>query len=101
LLTALNGLGRETSVFAVLAAYDRTALGELASRPRIPGSAVAVLLRPWTWFGPEASVAGDETWQAAADAMRTAGWRVVAAEHGDELADLWPALLSTRAGLRR
>jgi uncharacterized protein (DUF58 family) len=101
LLTALNGLGRETSVFAVLAAYDQAALAELASRPRVPGTAVAVMVRPWTWSGPEANVGGEETWQAAADAMRAAGWRVVAAERGDELTELWPALLSNRAGLRR
>jgi uncharacterized protein (DUF58 family) len=100
LLTALNGLGRETSVFAVLSAYDRTALAELASRPRTPGSAVALLIRAWTWNSPDEYLVGEEVWQVAADALRAAGWRVVAAGAGDELVDLWPALLSTRVGRR-
>jgi uncharacterized protein (DUF58 family) len=100
LLTALNGLGRETSVFAVLAAYDQIALTELAARPRVPGSAVAVLTRPWSWDSAERNLLGEAVWQVAADAMRASGWRVVGANAGDELGTLWPALLSTRAGAR-
>jgi uncharacterized protein (DUF58 family) len=101
LLTALNGLGRETSVFAILAAYDQAALTELAAHPRVPGSAVALLIRPWTWESTERNLVGEETWQVAADAMRAAGWRVVGASGGDELGKLWPALLSTRVGVQR
>jgi uncharacterized protein (DUF58 family) len=101
LLTALNGLGRETSVFAILAAYDQAALTELALHPRVPGSAVALLIRPWTWDSTERNLVGEETWQVAADAMRAAGWRVVGAGGGDELGKLWPALLSTRVGVQR
>jgi uncharacterized protein (DUF58 family) len=101
LLTALNGLGRETSVFAVLAAYDRAALAEIAGRPRLPGSAVALLLKPWTWSVSSQSLPGEEVWHAASESLRAAGWRVVGAEAGAELSELWPQLLSSRAGVRR
>jgi uncharacterized protein (DUF58 family) len=99
LLTSLNGLGRETSVFAILAAYDQAALTEVAAHPRLPGSAVAVLMRPWTWMTADRDLAREEVWHAAADALRVAGWRVVGADVGDDIAELWPTLLSMRPGV--
>jgi len=100
LLTVLNGLGRETSVFAILAAADRAALTDLAARPRLPGSAVALLLRPWTWTQDERNLLGEEVWHEVAESLRAAGWRVVAADSSDELSDLWPTLLSPRHAAR-
>jgi len=98
LLSALRGLGRESSVFAVFAAYDGNALAQLAARPRMPGSAVALLLRPWTWTSPTNDRGGNAVWVATDAKLRSAGWRVVAVDATDDLTQLWPQLLSSRAG---
>jgi uncharacterized protein (DUF58 family) len=99
---AVNNIGRESSVFAVLAAFDRGGIGELTLRPRLPGSAVALLLRPWTFDG--SGVASSDAvrsaelegaWQSAAQALRASGWRVVGADGGQSLVELWPSMLST------
>jgi hypothetical protein len=89
----------------VLSTADQGSIGELALRPRLPGSAVALLLRPWT-FASRAmpavpSTRWDAQWLAGAEALRASGWRVVAVEGGDELPSLWPDLLATTTGIRR
>lgn len=102
LAAALTGLGRDASVFAILGAAVHAPIVELLGRPRMPGSSVALLLRSWTWTSASArDLLREEAWQATADSLRTAGWRVVPAEAGDELADLWPRLLSVRAVAQR
>jgi uncharacterized protein (DUF58 family) len=101
LADALNSLGRDAAVFAILAAVDRTSLAELAVRPRLPGSAVALLLRPWTWIGSGRNIAAEASWQESADTLRAAGWRVLGVAAHDELADLWPTLLARPSGLYR
>ncbi|MDQ2958724.1 MAG: DUF58 domain-containing protein, partial [Actinomycetota bacterium] len=98
LATALTGLGRDASVFAILAANPHAPITELLGRPRIPGSSVALLLRPWTWLGGTTrDLIREESWQSTADSLRSAGWRVVSAEQDTELSELWPLLLSARA----
>ncbi|MCW2541331.1 MAG: hypothetical protein JWN95_3056 [Frankiales bacterium] len=95
---AMAGIGRDASVFAVLAATERGSLNQLLARPRPPGSAVALLLRPWT-FDADGSRAthrdlrAEADWLRSAEALHTAGWRVVAAEGGDEIEQLWSLLL--------
>ena len=42
----------------------------------------------------------EAAWQSSADTLRAAGWRVVPAEAGDEIAELWPSLLSAARGER-
>lgn len=101
LSAALNGLGRDAAVFAVLAATPKASVSGLLSRPRMPGSAVALLLRPWTWTGNTQDLLAEAAWQSSADVLRAAGWRVVPAEAGDEVAELWPSLLSARAAVAR
>lgn len=102
LATALTGLGRDASVFAVLGAATHAPVSELLARPRLPGSSVAVLLRGWTWSATGSrDLLREEAWQATADALRTAGWRVVPAEADSELSELWPRLLSVRAVAKR
>ncbi|HTZ45200.1 MAG TPA: DUF58 domain-containing protein [Jatrophihabitans sp.] len=101
LATALSNLGRDASVFAVLGVAPHAPLAELLGRPRLPGSSVALLLRSWTWAGIGRDQLREEGWQASADALRAAGWRVVPAEAGSDLAELWPRLLATRAGAGR
>jgi uncharacterized protein (DUF58 family) len=115
LADAVAGLGRDASTFAVLAALDRGPIKGLANRPRMPGSAVALLLRPWTFTAGTVgtaghvgavgtggtvgrNVAGEAAWHEAADALRGGGWRVVGVAGGDELATLWPTLLASRVG---
>ena len=101
LAAALTGLGREASVFAVLAATPKSSIAELLSPTRVPGSAVALLLRPWTWSESAADRLAEESWQSAADALRAAGWRVVGVDVDDVLDELWPALLASRTAARR
>lgn len=102
LATALGGLGRDASTFAILGAAPHAPISELVSRPRPPGTSVALLLRTWTWAaGEHRDLLREESWQASADALRSAGWRVVPAESGDDLADLWPRMLNVRAGVKR
>ena len=105
LADALNNLGRDASVLAVLCSSDARSLSEFVVRPRLPGSAVVLLLKPWTFRKP--AVDGeelrllDEEWQTAADSLRAGGWRVVAAEAESKLPELWPLLLASTGGLRR
>ncbi len=102
LATALTGLGRDASTFAILAASPHTSVSELLGRPRMPGSSVVLLLRPWSWLGDSArDLLREESWQATADSLRIAGWRVVPADRESDLAELWPRLLSVRAAARR
>ncbi len=101
LSAALNGLGRDAAVFAVLAATPKASVSGLLSRPRMPGSSVALLLRPWTWTGNTQDLLAEAAWQSSADVLRAAGWRVVPAEAGNEIAELWPSLLSARAAVAR
>lgn len=101
LAAALNGLGRDAAVFAVLAASPKSSIGGLLGRPQSPGSAVALLLRPWTWNSETRDLLAEAAWQTTADALRAAGWRVVSAEAGDDVGDLWPSLLSARVGSAR
>ncbi len=101
LAAALSGLGRDASVFALLGAAPHAPISELVSRPRLPGSSVALLLRSWTWAGSGArDQLREESWQASAEALRAAGWRVVPAESGSDLAELWPRLLAVRSEAR-
>jgi hypothetical protein len=71
----------------------------------MPGSAVALLLRPWTFAGIDDQVGGniadEAAWHEAANALRGGGWRVVGVSGGDELATLWPTLLASRVGTPR
>lgn len=101
LVTALTGLGRESSVFAILAATPKSSVGELLVKPQLPGSAVALLLRPWTWAGGGRDALSEAAWQSTAESLRASGWRVLPVEAGDELAELWPTLLTTRQAVSR
>lgn len=101
LVTALTGLGRDSSVFAILAATPKSSLGELLVKPQLPGSAVALLLRPWTWAGGGRDGLSETAWQTTAESLRASGWRVLPVQAGDELAELWPTLLTTRPAVLR
>ncbi len=102
LATALGGLGRDASTFALLGTAPHTPISELVDRPRPPGTSVALLLKTWTWTsGAERDPLREETWQSNAETLRSAGWRVVPAEAGMSLDELWPRMLNVRAGVRR
>lgn len=105
LADALTNLGRDASVLAVLCSSDAPSLSEFVVRPRLPGSAVVLLLKPWTFGQPPTAATElrrlDEEWQVAADSLRGGGWRVVAAEADSKLPELWPLLLASTGGPRR
>jgi uncharacterized protein (DUF58 family) len=101
LAAALGSLGRDASAFAVLAGSDHTALADLLTRTRTPGSAVALLLKPWTWRNHAVDDPDREAgWNDVADGLLAAGWRVVGVRGGDSLVDLWPTLLAARTVIR-
>ncbi|MEO6702833.1 MAG: DUF58 domain-containing protein [Jatrophihabitantaceae bacterium] len=102
LASALTSLGRDASVFAIIGAAPHAPITELVGRPRMPGTSVALLLRPWTWsHGSGRDLIREEAWQSTADSLRSAGWRVVPADNGADLAELWPRLLSARVVVKR
>lgn len=101
LATALGGLGRDASTFAILGVATHAPIPELVSRPRPPGTSVALLLKTWTWTSSASrDLLREQAWQANAESLRSAGWRVVPAEAGEDLASLWPRMLNVRAGAR-
>ncbi|MDQ1730031.1 MAG: hypothetical protein QOK10_190 [Pseudonocardiales bacterium] len=105
LTDALNGLGRDSSVFAILVGDDPATLSGIALRPRLPGSAVSLLLKPWTfapqYFDQARTLALETSWQVTADSLRVSGWRVVAGEAGTELPAIWPLLLASSRAVPR
>ncbi|UQX87199.1 DUF58 domain-containing protein [Jatrophihabitans telluris] len=102
---SLHGVGRDASVFAILSCHDRGQLASLAARPRLPGSAVALLIKPWT-FEPgwtadgDADLESEALWQEISGLLHANGWRVIGVSSADALPTLWPYLLAT-AGVRR
>jgi uncharacterized protein (DUF58 family) len=94
---ALNSLGQGSVVFAILSAGSHLSLTELAVQPTLPGSGIALLLRPGTWTAENEDLAAAAEWQTTAELLRANGWRVVSVGAGAQLADLWPALFDTRA----
>ena len=102
LAAALGGLGRDASTFALLGTAPHTPISELVSRPRPPGTSVALLVKTWTWTaGAERDPLREESWQTTAESLRSAGWRVVPAEAGMSLDELWPRMLNVRAGVAK
>ena len=76
LATALTGLGRDASVFAVLGRAPPSARSPNCSAgPGCPASAVALLLRPWTWNVRHArTCCAEAAWQS--DRRVAAGGRL-------------------------
>lgn len=86
------GVTRGGLVVAVLGLLDGDEVGQLAALAPTT-TAVAVLLDTPTWSGGAHRRAGaDERLVRARQTLAGAGWRVLVARAGDQLADLWPAV---------
>ena len=97
---AVDTLGSQTSVVAVLGLLDDVSLHLLTRGKRTPGSALALLLDAGAW---QVQPAGARTRQEQAIArvqlaLTSAGWRVQVVGPRDNTAQAWSTLLSIAAG---
>jgi uncharacterized protein (DUF58 family) len=92
---AIRTAARDSSLVAVLGRLDPASLRTLAdAHPRGRSSpAFALLLQVETWRDPEAEETSAET-AAAAEVLRSAGWRVAIVRCGDPTAQAWQVLLA-------
>jgi uncharacterized protein (DUF58 family) len=90
-LRGAEGLGTLVAVLGVLDAEQAALLA--ATRPPTEVS-VAVLVDANGWLGlsPRARAEAEAAYDASAEILLRAGWRVVRARHGDALARLWPGV---------
>ena len=104
-LTPLGGqirrAARDSALIAVLGQLDATSLRILAdAHPRGRSSpAFAILLDAATWRDPDAG--GQQQIDAAAEVLRSAGWRVTKVSCGDPTALAWQVLMAGFAGSAR
>ena len=85
-----EGLG---TVVAVLGLLDPEQASLLASTRTPTDVSVAVLVDASSWLGlsPRALAEAEAAYDATAEILQRAGWRVLRARHGDALPRLWPA----------
>lgn len=93
---ALERLRRGTGeglLVAILGDLPPSDVEALARYRHGPAASVAILLDSASWtarVGGTASSASGDRYETNAAVLRSAGWRVVTAARGDDLADLWP-----------
>ncbi len=89
-LRGTEGLGTLIAVLGLLDA-EQTAL--LASTRSPTDVSVAVLVDASGWIGlsPRAQAEAEAAYDATAEILMRAGWRVLRARHGDTLPRLWPS----------
>jgi hypothetical protein len=87
---ALGRSGSDSLMIAVLGALSEQDASDLARRRQGTSTAVAIMLRSWTWgtAGPDA--AAEREFARNVALLRDSGWRIVPAAAGDRMADLWP-----------
>jgi uncharacterized protein (DUF58 family) len=90
--SALRRGGGDGLLVAVLGSTDAEETSQLAQLRQGASAAVAVLMDATTWTAmPEGARASARTaHEGAARLMRVSGWRVIKAQVGDVLPDLWP-----------
>ena len=88
-LRGAEGLGTLIAVVGNLDPEQATLLASTRSPSEI---SIAVLVDANSWLGlaPRAQAESDAAYDASAEVLMRAGWRVVQARHGDRLPDLWP-----------
>jgi len=96
----LGRFGSDSLVIAVLGAITNRDAEDLAHRRQGTTTAIAILLRYWTW-GVGADPKAEADFAHGATVLRAAGWRVIEASAGDKLAQLWPRAARGAAGLDR
>jgi uncharacterized protein (DUF58 family) len=88
-LRGAEGLG---TLIAVVGLLDPGQAALLAST-RAPSEVSIVVLvdgNGWLGLSPRAKAEAEATYDASADVLARAGWRVLRARHGDRLPALWP-----------
>lgn len=88
----LVGALRGGLVVAVLGMLEPDEVGELAALAPTATTAIAVLLETPSWSGGGRRGGADPRLARAQQALAAAGWGVLVARSGDQLADLWPAV---------
>jgi uncharacterized protein (DUF58 family) len=93
--------GTQGALVAVLGTINVADARALAAARPVTDANVAILLDSATWAGPLARPGGgsDGDGDAVADYLMQNGWRVVRAEHGSRLSQLWPQI-GQRSGIR-
>ena len=90
--SSLRRGGGDGLLVAVLGSVDAEQTSQLAQLRHGASAAVAVLLDSTTWTAmPEgARATAQSAYDGSVRLLRVSGWRVIKAEVGDSLADLWP-----------
>ena len=88
-LRGAEGLGTLIAVVGNLDPEQATLLASTRSPSEV---SIAVLVDANSWLGlaPRAQAESDAAYDASAEVLMRAGWRVVQARQGDRLPDLWP-----------
>jgi uncharacterized protein (DUF58 family) len=96
-LRGAEGLG---TLIAVLGLLDAEQAALLASTRSPTDVSVGVLVDASGWVGlsPRAQAEAEAAYDAAAEILTRAGWRVLRARHGDTLPRLWPSAGQRPAG---
>jgi uncharacterized protein (DUF58 family) len=96
-LRGTEGLG---TLIAVLGLLDADQAALLASTRSPTDVSVGVLVNASGWVGlsPRAQAEAEAAYDASAEILMRAGWRVLRARHGDTLPRLWPGAGQRPAG---
>jgi uncharacterized protein (DUF58 family) len=88
----LRGTEGTGTLIAVLGLLDAAQAATLAGARTPQDVSIAVLVDASTWLGlaPRARAEADAAYDATAEILLGAGWRVVRVRHGDSLALVWP-----------
>lgn len=91
MLRGIEGLGTLFVVAGILAPDEAAKLASTRSPSEV---SVAVLLDANGWLGlsPRAQADSDAAFEASAEVLQRAGWRVLRARHSDRLPVLWPTV---------
>ena len=98
--TPLRGTEGQGTLVAVLGLLDAEQAAMLASSRSPTEVSVAVLVDASGWIGlsPRAQAEAEAAYDAAAEILLRAGWRVLRARHGDTLPRLWASAGQRPAG---
>jgi len=96
-LRGTEGLGTLVAVLGLLSAEQAALLASTRS-PTDVSVGVLVDATGWVGLSPRAQAEAEAAYDAAAEILMRAGWRVLRARHGDTLPRLWPSAGQRPAG---
>jgi uncharacterized protein (DUF58 family) len=99
-LRGAEGLGTLIVVAGILGPQEAALLASTRS-PSEVSVAVLVDANGWLSLSPRAQADSDAAYEASADVLERAGWRVLRARHGDRLPALWPTAGQRPGGIAR